>query len=333
MKAINAYFTIQTDQRKVWSVMTQKYGVLNARTRRGAPGKPRKEWSLFFLVLPWLILTIVFCYLPIAGWSYAFIDFRLGRPVLQSQFVGLDNFKLMFSSISRLPRALRNTLVPNGINLALSWMPIAFAVCLNELRSSRYRKCVQTITTIPNFISWVMIYGLTIALFSTDGAVNIWLKKLGLSNRQYSVLNDINVAWTFQAAMNMWKTLGYSAIIYLAAISGIDQSLYDAAMTDGAGLFQRIWHVTLPGVLPTYTVQLVLTISSFVSAGMDYPLIFGSPITTPKLENISLYSYNLFKNADYSYGIALGMMNSLVSILLLVFANAVAKKVRGSSIV
>ena len=123
-------------------VMTQKYGVLNARTRRGAPGKPRKEWSLFFLVLPWLILTIVFCYLPIAGWSYAFIDFRLGRPVLQSQFVGLDNFKLMFSSISRLPRALRNTLVPNGINLALSWMPIAFAICLNELRSGRYRKCV-----------------------------------------------------------------------------------------------------------------------------------------------------------------------------------------------
>ncbi len=294
---------------------------------------PKKEWILFWMILPWLIWTIIINYLPIMGWAYAFIDFRLGKSVFDSKFVGLDNFKLMFSSISRLPRALRNTLIPNLINLAVSWLPIAFAICLNELRSSGVRKCVQCVTTIPNFISWVMVYGLMIAMFSTDGAVNIWLMRLGVIEKPNNLLNDVNIAWTLQAIMNVWKSLGFSAIIYLASIAGIDQELYDAAMTDGAGRFRRIWHVTIPGVLPTYLVQTVLSISNFLNAGMDYPLIFGSPVTTPKLENIGLYSYNLFKNADYSYGIALGMMNSLVAILLLCIANTMAKKIRGESIV
>lgn len=293
----------------------------------------KKEWVLLWMILPWLIWTIILNYLPILGWSYAFVDFKLGKSVFDSEFVGLDNFRLMFSSISRLPRALRNTLLPSLINLALSWIPVAFAICLNELRSSRLRRSVQCITTIPNFISWVMIYGLMIGLFSTDGAVNVFLVRLGIISQPLNLLNNESIAWTLQAVMNLWKTLGFSAIIYLASIAGIDQELYDAAMTDGAGRFQRVWHVTIPGVLPTYLVQTVLNISNFLNAGMDYPLIFGSPITNSKLENINLYSYNLFKNADYSYGIALGMMNSLVAILLLCLANGVAKKIRGESIV
>lgn len=284
------------------------------------------------MVLPWFLLIIIFNYLPLMGWAYAFVDYQLGRSVFDSPFVGLDNFKLMFSSISRLPRAFRNTLIPSLINLGLSWMPIAFAICLGELRSTRYRKIVQCITTIPNFISWVLIYGLMIALFSTDGAVNVWLLRLGIIDRASNVLNNVNVAWTLQAALNMWKTLGFSAIIYLAAIAGIDQELYDAAMVDGAGRFRRIWHITIPGVLPTYLVQTVLAIGSFLNSSMDYPLIFGSPLTTPKLENLSLYSYNLFQNSDYSFGIALGIANSVVAIILLCVANLAAKKIRGESI-
>lgn len=304
-----------------------------ATTRQLGQRGPKKEWVLFWMIIPWVIWTVIMNYLPILGWSYAFIDFKLGKPVLESQYVGLGNFQLIFSTISRLPRALRNTLVPSLINLALSWTPIAFAICLNEMRSSRFRKTVQTITTIPNFISWVMIYGLMIAMFSTDGAVNIWLSRMGLLSKPFNVLNDVNMAWTLQALMNLWKTTGFSAIIYLAAIAGIDQELYDAAMTDGAGRFRRVWHVTIPGVLPTYLVQTVLNISNFLNTSMDYPLIFGSPITTPRLENINLYSYNLFKNADYSFGIALGMVNSLVAVLLLCLANAAAKRIRGESII
>ncbi len=303
-----------------------------AKSRSQIP-RQKKEWVLFWMVLPWLTLTIVFSYLPILGWSYAFVDFKLGKPVLQSRFVGLDNFKLMFSSISRLPRAFRNTLLPSLINLGLSWVPVAFAICLNELHSSRFRKGIQTVTTIPNFISWVMVYGLVIGLFSTDGAVNILLVRLGILEKPFNLLNNINVAWTLQAAMNLWKSLGFSAIIYLASIAGIDQELYDAAMTDGAGRLQRALHITVPGILPTYMVQMVLNIGSFLNAGMDYPLIFGSPITNPKLENINLYSYNLFKNADYSYGIALGMVNSLIALLLLFTANGIAKRIRGEAIV
>lgn len=293
----------------------------------------KREWVLLWMVLPWLILTIIFSYIPIFGWSYAFIDFKLGKSVLESEFVGFDNFKLMFSSISRLPRALRNTLVPSLINLGISWVPVAFAICLNELRSSRFRRSIQCVTTIPNFISWVMVYGLMIGIFSTDGVLNILLLRFGVVSEPFNLLNNPDNAWTLQAVMNLWKSLGFSAIIYLASIAGIDQELYDAAMTDGAGRFRRIWHVTIPGVLPAYLVQTVLNISNFLNSGMDYPLIFGSPITDPKLENISLYSYNLFKNTEYSYGIALGMMNSLAAILLLCLANSVAKKIRGESIV
>ena len=293
----------------------------------------KKEWILFWMILPWIIYVFIFHYVPIAGWAYAFVDYKLGKSPFESEFVGLRNFQAMFSSISRLPRALRNTVIPNTINLAISWLPVAFAIFLNELRSTKYRRIVQTVTTIPNFISWVMIYGLMVGLFSTDGMFNVLLLRNGVISKPFNLLSNKNIAWTLQAVMGTWKGLGFSAIIYLAAISGIDQELYDAAMTDGAGRFQRIWHVTIPGVLPTFLVQSVLGISGFLSGGMDYPLVFGGALTNPKLENIGLYSYNLFKNADYSYGIAMGIMNSIVSIVLICLGNAAAKKVRGESII
>ena len=293
----------------------------------------KKEWILFWMILPWILYVFVFHYMPIAGWAYAFVDYKLGKSPLQSEFVGLKNFRMLFSNISRLPRALRNTVIPNTINLAISWLPVAFAIFLNELRSTRYRRIIQTVTTIPNFISWVMIYGLMVGLFSTDGMLNILFLRKGIISEPFNLLNNINISWTLQAVMGTWKGIGFSAIIYLAAISGIDQELYDAAMTDGAGRFRRIWHVTIPGVLPTFLVQTVLGISGFLSGGMDYPLVFGTPLTNPKLENIGLYSYNLFRDASYSYGIALGIMNSVVSIVLICLANTAAKKVRGESVV
>ncbi|WP_251206482.1 ABC transporter permease subunit [Acetatifactor aquisgranensis] len=293
----------------------------------------KKEWILFWMILPWILYVFVFHYMPIAGWAYAFVDYKLGKSPLQSEFVGLKNFRMLFSNISRLPRALRNTVIPNTIGLAISWLPVAFAIFLNELRSTRYRRIIQTVTTIPNFISWVMIYGLMVGLFSTDGMLNILFLRKGIISEPFNLLNNINISWTLQAVMGTWKGIGFSAIIYLAAISGIDQELYDAAMTDGAGRFRRIWHVTIPGVLPTFLVQTVLGISGFLSGGMDYPLVFGTPLTNPKLENIGLYSYNLFRDASYSYGIALGIMNSVVSIVLICLANTAAKKVRGESVV
>ena len=293
----------------------------------------KKEWILFWMILPWILYVFVFHYMPIAGWAYAFVDYKLGKSPLQSEFVGLKNFRMLFSNISRLPRALRNTVIPNTIGLAISWLPVAFAIFLNELRSTRYRRIIQTVTTIPNFISWVMIYGLMVGLFSTDGMLNILFLRKGIISEPFNLLNNINISWTLQAVMGTWKGIGFSAIIYLAAITGIDQELYDSAMKDGAGRFRRIWHVTIPGVLPTFLVQTVLGISGFLSGGMDYPLVFGTPLTNPKLENIGLYSYNLFRDASYSYGIALGIMNSVVSIVLICLANTAAKKVRGESVV
>ncbi|HBP39250.1 MAG TPA: ABC transporter permease, partial [Clostridiales bacterium] len=249
------------------------------------PKKPKSEWVLFWLILPLVIWTIITCYIPIAGWSYAFIDYRLGRSPFTSPFVGLDNFKQMFSSTSRLPRALRNTLIPNLMGYSLCWLPVAFAICITELRKVWLRKTVQVITTIPNFISWVMVFGLMFALISNDGVINIWLLRLGLINKSINLLGNVKIAYILQTMLNTWKGLGFSAVIYLAAIAGIDQELYDAAMIDGAGRYKCAIHITVPGILPTFFVQMVLNISYFFASGMDYPLIFANPLTNPKLEN------------------------------------------------
>ncbi|MCI9221420.1 MAG: sugar ABC transporter permease, partial [Lachnospiraceae bacterium] len=161
----------------------------------------KKEWILFWMILPWIIYVFIFHYVPIAGWAYAFVDYKLGKSPFESEFVGLRNFQAMFSSISRLPRALRNTVIPNTINLAISWLPVAFAIFLNELRSTKYRRIVQTVTTIPNFISWVMIYGLMVGLFSTDGMFNVLLLRNGVISKPFNLLSNKNIAWTLQAVM------------------------------------------------------------------------------------------------------------------------------------
>lgn len=295
--------------------------------------RKKKEWVLLWMILPFVILTLVFHYIPLMGWSYAFIDYRLGKSPFQSRFVGLDNFTWMFSKISRMPRALRNTLIPNLIGLCISWTPIAFAILLNELRSPRMRKIVQTFTTIPNFISLVMVYGILIGFIGSDGMINVALKRWGVIKQSINLFNNVNIAWTVEKIIGQWKGLGFSAIIYLAALGGIDQELYGAASVDGAGRFRQIWHITIPGLMPTYLVQLLLGIGSFFSSGMDYALIFGNALTNSKLENLAYYSYGLFKSADYSKGIALGVMQSVVAIILLTVANILAKKVRGESIV
>ena len=166
--------------------------------------KVKKEWILFWMVVPFILLVLVFHYLPIAGWAYAFVDYKLGKLPWESEFVGLKNFQLMFSSISRLPRALRNTVIPNTISLAIAWLPVAFAIFLNELRSTRYRRIVQTVTTVPNFISWVMVYGLMVGLFSTDGMLNTFFLSKGIISQPFNLLNNINISWTLQAVMGTW---------------------------------------------------------------------------------------------------------------------------------
>ena len=292
--------------------------------------KQRKQWSLFFIALPLMIYVFAFKYVPLLGWYFAFIEYKIGTPIMNCAFVGLDNFKAMFSNAAFF-RALKNTMIFSGIKYALLFLPPVFAIMFNEIQNNRYRKVVQTMTTLPHFISWVIVYGLMWALFSTEGAVNRMLAVVG---GEQALLTDRNNVYLFQSCLNLWKGLGWDSIVYVAAIAGIDQQLYEAAAIDGAGHFKRALHITLPGIMPTMIVLLLLGVANIISNGMDQYFLFQNSIIYNKIETLELYTYKQgIKLMDYSYASAVDIMKSVVSITLLFATNYFAKKVRGNSIV
>ena len=294
-------------------------------------GRKRKNWTLFFMALPLMLFVFAMKYVPLLGWYFSLIEYKVGKPIMDCTFVGLDNFRAMFKNPAFF-RALTNTFIFSGIKYALLFVPPIFAILFNEIPNLRYRKVVQTMTTLPHFISWVIVYGLAYALFSTEGVVNKALLTLGM--RTQSVMTDRNSVYVFQSALYLWKVLGWNSIIYVAAIAGIDPQLYEAASIDGAGHFKRALHITLPGILPTMLVLLLLGVANIISNGMDQYYLFQNPMNYNKIETLELYTYKQgMKLMDYSYASAVDIMKSLVSLTLLFTTNAIAKKVRGNSIV
>ena len=294
-------------------------------------GKKRKNWTLFFMALPLMVFVFAMKYVPLLGWYFSLIEYKVGKPIMDCTFVGLDNFRAMFKNPAFF-RALTNTFIFSGIKYALLFVPPIFAILFNEIPNLRYRKVVQTMTTLPHFISWVIVYGLAYALFSTEGVVNKALLTLGM--RTQSVMTDRNSVYVFQSVLYLWKVLGWNSIIYVAAIAGIDPQLYEAASIDGAGHFKRALHITLPGILPTMLVLLLLGVANIISNGMDQYYLFQNPMNYNKIETLELYTYKQgMKLMDYSYASAVDIMKSLVSLTLLFTTNAIAKKVRGNSIV
>lgn len=298
------------------------------------------RYKLFLMILPFLVLTVVFAYLPLYGWRYAFFDYRPGTPLTLDDFAGLKWFRLLFGNPATrndLIRVLRNTLVMSALGIGTSWLPMLFAMFLAEIKSNSVRRFVQTFTTIPNFISWVLVYTFAFALFSTEGFVNQLLQILNISDKAQNYLMSSSNMWLKMWAWGSWKGLGWSAIIYIAAIMGIDQQLYEAASIDGAGRFQRMRHVTLPGLLPTFSVLLLLSIANVLSNGMEQYFVFKNSANQATIEVLDLYVYNLGLGTGSTGNIPLatliGMFKSVVSIVLLFIANRASKLIRGESIV
>jgi putative aldouronate transport system permease protein len=225
----------------------------------------------------------------------------------------------------------------SGLGLAFSWLPMAFAIFLSELTSKRTKRIVQTFTTIPNFISWVLVYSVAFAIFSTEGFLNWMLVNLGIMGEGVNHLMDSSNIWLKMWAWGTWKGLGFSAIIYIASISGIDPQLYEAATVDGAGRFKKMWHVTVPGLMSTFFVLLLLSISNILSNGMEQYLVFRNPANRSTIEVLDLYVYRLGlgsgSDSNYSLATLIGMLKSLISITLLFAANKASKWLRGESIV
>jgi len=276
-------------------------------------------------------------YLPLWGWRYAFFDYKAGGELTAENFVGLKWFTILFqneSTRSDILRVLENTLAMSGLGILTSWVPLAFAVLLTQVDSRRFRRFVQNFTTIPNFLGWVIIYAIALAIFSTDGFINNFATNImGVASNTNYLMSGSHI-WLKMLLWGMWKGVGWSAIIYISSIAGIDPGLYEAAEIDGAGRFQKIWNVTVPQLMPTFFVLLLMSIANVLSNGMDQYLVFSNAVNAKSIEVLDLYVYNLgIGNGQIPMSTAIGMFKSVVSVILLFGANAVSKRLRGESII
>ncbi|MCR4990503.1 MAG: ABC transporter permease subunit [Lachnospiraceae bacterium] len=291
----------------------------------------------FLYIVPFLILVGIFSYYPLYGWVYAFFDYKPPFPLSKETFVGFKWFSYMIDNdIKRkqLGQVLMNTFAVSGLSMLFSWFPMIFAVFLNEIKCKPYRKFVQTATTLPNFISWVLVYSIAFCVFNSTGVVNSILTDLGVISKPIMFLQSSEHIWFKMWLWLTWKNAGWAAIMYIAAISGIDEELYEAARVDGANRIQIIFHITIPSILPTYFVLLFLNIANFLSNGMEQFFVFQNNFNRQTIEVLDLYVYNLAMGAGgYSLSTAIGILKSVVSIILLCVTNGISKLTRGEGFI
>lgn len=299
--------------------------------------KKMQSLMLFLYILPFLILVGVFAYYPLYGWVYAFFDYRPPKPFSMNDFVGLKWFKYIVDNpirINQIVTVMKNTLAMSAITLGTSWLPMLFAVFLNEIKCVRFRKFIQTVTTLPNFISWVLVYSVAFCLFNSTGMMNTFLQNLGIIKEPILFLQQSDHVWLTQWLWLTWKNLGWAAIMYIAAISSIDEEMYEAARVDGATRMQIIWNITIPGLLPTFFVLLMINIGNFLNNGMEQFYVFQNAFNKDAIQVLDLYVYNLaMGSGSYSVSVAISMLKSLVSVILLFFANKLSKAIRGESFI
>lgn len=304
--------------------------------------KPKKKKldqgkRMFLYMLPFLLLCFAFSYFPLHGWIYSFYDYKPPLKLSQCNFMGLRWFKMIFvnpAQVRQLFIVMRNTFAMSFLNIATSVLPLFFAVFLNEIKCKWFRKMVQTLTTIPNFISWVLVYAVAFCLFSNTGMVNTVLQNLGVILKPIKFLDSDSHTYIAMLLWSTWKGLGWGAIMYLASIAGIDQEMYEAARVDGAGRFQLMRYITLPELMPTYFVMLMLSVANFLNNGMDQYFVFQNAFNKAHIQVLDLYVYNIgMTGSSLSLATAISMLKSLISVTLLMAVNRTSKKIRGVSLV
>lgn len=294
-------------------------------------------FRLFLLISPFLVLVFLFSYLPLYGWLYALFDYKPGRSLWDCDFVGLKHFTSMFTdkyAFQDIMRVMRNTFAMSFLGIITSPLPMIFAIFLSEIKWMPFRKSVQTLTTIPNFISWVLVYSVAYSMFSVnDGFINRLLLDMGVIQEGINFLASSDNVWLSMVLWSTWKSLGWSAIMYIAAITGIDQEQYEAASVDGASRMQKIRFITIPGLLPTFFVLLLLSIANLINNGMEQYFVFQNAMNKDYIEVLDLYVYNQgMVGTNYSFSTAVSVLKSVVSITLLFVANKCSKMTRGESV-
>lgn len=290
-----------------------------------------KNWPLMLMLLPTIIFFVVFCYIPMVGLLMAFEDYKPNLGLFGSDFVGLENFETFFTSVYCW-RVIRNTLWLSGLQLVVVFpVTIIFALLLNELSSQKYKRTVQTISYMPNFISMVVVAGIIIDFCESDGAIT---SLVGAITGDYANLLSLPNAWRpIYILSDIWQGVGFGSIIYVAALAGIDKSLYEAAEMDGANRFQRIIHVTIPGIMGTIMIMLILKVGSMMSVGYEKTILLYNSQVFETADIISSYVYRMgLQEADYGYSTAVSLFNSVINFALLVISNSLSKKFTESSL-
>ena len=299
--------------------------------------KKMRGYREFLYILPFIILVAIFAYYPLYGWAYAFFDYKPPKALSMDDFVGLKWFRYLVDNPVRIKQTLmvlRNTFAMSGLTILFSWLPMIFAVFLNEIKCMPFRKFVQTVTTLPNFISWVLVFSICYCMLNSTVLANRLLIQMGVLEKPIAFLQSSNHIWLKMWLWSTWKSLGWSAIMYIAAISGIDAELYEAAKVDGATRMQLIWNITIPSLLPTYFVLLMLNIANFLSNGMEQYYVFQNAFNMDTIQVLDLYVYNLaMGSGSYSVSTALSMLKSLISVILLCGANTLSKVLRGDGFI
>jgi len=306
------------------------------------PGKSKhffrtmlQQKYLYLMSLPFVIWIVIFNYVPIWGWLMAFQNYRPRNNILNQDWVGFKHFIELFSD-ERFYLVLRNTLAMSTMGLIVGFtVPVIFALLLNELRQQVFKRTIQTIAYLPHFVSWVVVSGIVTKMLSTDGgAVNDLLMALRLIDEPIQFMAKGEWFWGIVTIADAWKETGWNTIIFLAAMSGIDPELYEASTVDGAGRFRKMWHITLPGIRTTFMVLFILSIGHLISIGFEKQFLLMNPLVIDYAEVLDLYALNYGINLSrYSYGTAIGIFNSVVSIILVFLANFIYKKVTKESVI
>lgn len=312
-------------------------GTLMARKVHSLGMYLRQHWSLYLMLVPGLFFLFIYKLLPLWGLQIAFKDYKMfaaatpWKAITESAWVGFKHFQKLFGS-SQFIKVLRNTLEINFLKILwLFPVPILCAILLNEIRNAVYQKLCQTLIYVPYFFSWVVIFGIFYSLLGSYGVVNTVISALGDSRINF--FGDQSVFRSLLVFTEGWKEVGYNTVIYLAAITGIDPTLYEAAKMDGANKFRQIRHITLPGLLPTIILMLIMKVGYILTTGFEQVLVFYNPSVYDVADIIETYVYRIgLGQADFSLATALGLFNAVVAFVLIVGANTISKKSLGRSI-
>jgi len=291
----------------------------------------KDRWALLVLMLPGILHFLVFRYAPLTGNIIAFQDYNMFKGIMHSDWVGFKHFVTIFT-YEEFFNVLRNTLALSFMSILFGFpAPLILALLLNEVSQMWFKRPIQTLLYLPHFLSWVIVGGIFINLLSLDGVINAIRGWFGAAPVDF--LTDEGYFRGIVVAIGIWKEVGWGTIIYLAALAGINPSLYEAAVVDGAGRWKQMWYVTLPSLLPTIVVLLLLRIGTVLDANTEQLLIFLNPLVRDVGEVVDTYVYRVgLLKAQFSYTTAIGLFQSLVGLALVVGLNTISKKTTGESI-